>query len=308
MAPRLHPIAAGKVPHMKSFLSMSAFVLAFAVPGVAAAQQSAPSSCPPGSWFCAEPPQQQPQPAGKAVQRLQPLAEEDEGAPPPVTYQPAPQTTPPPVVVYQPPPPTVIVRPETPPPYEYASPHREPISRAREWGLNLRLEGAMIGRGPHGDASMGGVGAGLRYKPTRTFGIEADLDFVGGRDYHGDSRTETGLTLNALVFLNPKSRAQLYLLGGFGWSRARVRGDASGNLETFAQLESTYSYFGAQAGGGLEIRLSRTFAFNVDLLGFVRGRTDALANRSPEFTDPVTGRTTNTSGGALLRGGMTLYF
>ena len=39
--------------------------------------------------------------------------------------------------------------------------------------------------------------------------IEADVDFVGGQDYQGDDRSETAVTFNALLFLNPRSRVQL---------------------------------------------------------------------------------------------------
>jgi hypothetical protein len=45
----------------------------------------------------------------------------------------------------------------------------------------------------------------------------------------------------------------------------------------------------------------------VDLRGFVRSRTDQAAQQQPEFTNSQ-GQTTNTSGGGLLTGGMTLYF
>jgi len=191
-------------------------------------------------------------------------------------------------------------RPEMPPPYQYAPAHREQLLPSREWGLTARLEGALIGRGTAGDASMGGAGAGLRYKPTRSFGLEADFDFVGGTDYQGNSRSERAFSLNALLFLNPRSRAQFYLLAGFGWTGANVANDSLGT-------QASYSYFGGQAGGGLEIRLSRSLALDMDLRGFIRSRTDALAATQPEFTDP-SGRTTNTSAGGLLTGGMTLYF
>jgi hypothetical protein len=187
-----------------------------------------------------------------------------------------------------------------PPPYEYAPMHRGPVIPASEWGLNVHLEGATIGRGSAGDAAMGGAGAGLRFKPTRTFGLEADFDLVGGLDYQGNRRSETAFTLNGLFFLNPRSRAQFYLLAGFGWSAAHVVNDAQ-------PFEASYGYFGGQAGGGLEIRLSRGLALNVDLRGFVRSRTDSGAQAQPEFTDS-SGRSTNTSAGALLTGGMTLYF
>jgi hypothetical protein len=41
--------------------------------------------------------------------------------------------------------------------------------------------------------------------------------------------------------------------------------------------------------------------------GFVRGRTDSLAQSQPEFTNG-NGQTTNTSGGILFTGGLTVYF
>lgn len=148
---------------------------------------------------------------------------------------------------------------------------------------------------------MGGIGFGLRYKPIPAFGIETDSDFEGGRDYNGFRRNETAFTINGLVFLNPKSRTQVYLLAGFGWSGAIAVDD---------QFDYThhYSYFGGQAGAGLEFRVAKHFALNIDFRGFIRGRIDDNANADPEFRDPSTGQTTNTSAGALLTGGMTFYF
>jgi hypothetical protein len=281
----------------KSLLSTTALALAIAFPATAAAQQAPqsppPSSCPPGSWFCAEAPQQQAAPAGEPVQPLKPLPDPEQ--PPPSPRRPAP-----PVVVYQPPPAPDMWRPEMPPPYEYPPVRREPLLPSHEWGLNARLEGLMIGRGSAGNASMGGAGAGLRYKPTRTLGIEADFDFVGGTDYQGNRRSERAFSLNGLLFLNPKSRAQIYLIAGFGWAGPSVQNDAQSS-------QASYAYFGGQAGGGLELRLSRSLALNADLRGFLRSRTDALASTQPEFIDQ-NGRSTNTSAGALLTGGMTLYF
>jgi len=301
----------------KLALSSTALALVLAVPAVAAAQTApshAQASCPPGSWFCTEPPQQQatPTPAGG----LQPLPDPDESTQAPathhdsgVTYQPAPQTqAPPPVVVYQPPPPVMVVRPEAPAPYEYHPPRHESVTPPHEWGLNLHLEGAMIGHGYAGDTGMGGGGFGLRFKPNRYFGLEADVDFVGGHDYQADQRNETAFTLNALMFLNPKSRAQIYMLAGVGWSGAHVTNDPA---VTNNPLDAQYNYFGGQFGMGLELRLTRVLAFNVDVRGFIRGRTDNLAQTQPEFTRTDAygyTQTTNTSGGGLLTGGMTLYF
>ncbi len=305
---------------MKLVVVTSASALLLAIPSFAWAQ-SAPAqpsdSCPPGSWFCAPPGDAQPAPAGK--QGLQPLPDPDEtNTPPPARHPraaassddeaPAHTPPPPPVVVYQPPPPVMVVRPENPPPYEYAPPPRHYISPPREWGLNLHLEGAALGNGMHHDASMGGLGAGLRYKPSRYFGLEWDVDFYGGHGYVGDQRHETSTSFNALLFLNPRSRAQLYLLAGFGWSWAHSENDPNDPVYSpNGQQSFDYSYFGGQAGIGLELRLTRVLAFNIDFRGFIRSRTDQYAQQQPEFTN-AQGQSTNTSGGGLLTGGMTLYF
>ena len=289
----------------KSIVSAAALALVVGLPVPAGAQTGAGAgACPPGSWFCAQDSHEQAAPAGQPVKPLQPLPDpEDDTAPaPPVRkppkYEPGTEGAPP-VVVYQPPPPVVVVRPDTPPPYDYAPPQHAGVRPRSEWGLNLHLEGATIGHGSN-DASMGGGGIGLRLKPTRYFGIETDVDFVGGTDYQGDHRNETAFSVNGLFFLNPKSRAQLYLLAGFGLSGAHVTSDTS-------SLDQHYGYFGGQIGAGLEIRLSQAFALNLDLRGFIRGRTDRLAQTQPEFTN-ADGRTTNTSGGGLITGGMTIYF
>lgn len=307
--------------HRKAGLAVAvAMTGLFALPTVAAAQPAGGANCPPGSWFCADAPAQPPAaPPNQPVAPAQPTQPAQPLAPPPdaplspprsqptVVYQ---SGSPPPVVVYQPPPPVVVVRPESPTPAPYVYQPREPVARRREWGLNLHLAGAMIGRGSQGNASMSGLGFGLRYKPVPAFGVEADLDFVGGRDYQGFKRNETAFSFNGLVFLNPRSRAQLYLLGGFGWSGARVNDDDAPCVSMSCSGMSgsrTYAYFGGQLGFGLEWRMARHFALNADLRGFLRGRIDREADYSPEFRDEQ-GRTTNTSGGGLVTLGMSFYF
>lgn len=307
-----------------SILFSTVLAAAMAVPLTAAAQSSpAGSSCPPGSWFCAEPPQEHPAPTGKLVQGMQPLPDPDAAAPvgpangrseeDDTDQAPAPpprhrrhHPAPPPVVVYEPPPPAVVVREEAPPPYEYPPPRPVMISRPHEWGLNLHLEGAAIGHGA-GNAGMGGGGLGVRFKPSRRFGIETDLDIAGGTDWQNDKRTETAFTFNGLLFLNPRSRAQVYLLAGFGWSGAHVT-CPSGNCNGVAgPVDARYTYFGGQLGAGLELRLARAIALDADVRGFLRGRVDGQAQAQPEFVDQ-NGRATNTSAGALFTGGMTIYF
>ena len=261
-----------------------------ALPRAAWAQEK--KDCEPGSWFCGE---TQPPAGEKGDKELQPLPDAKSGD--------KPASPPPPVVVYQPPPPTVVVQAREAPPAYYYVPRKPPPKK--EWGFNMHLGGAMMGSGRHGDASMGLVGLGLRYRPIPHAAIEADLDFAGGRDYNGFRRSETSFALNGLVFVNPKSRTQLYFLGGFGWSGASARDDRTPTR--FGDPEYKYTYFGVQAGVGLEFRLSKVVALNFDLRGLIRGRVDDAKHSAPEFRDG-SGRSTNTSGAGLLTGGLTFYW
>jgi hypothetical protein len=177
--------------------------------------------------------------------------------------------------------------------------------------LNLRVEGALLGHSPaaNSDSGLGGVGMSLRYRPTPGFAFDFGADVLAGNDYNGFARTETPVSLSSIVYLNPKSRVQLYLLGGAHYSHAEVRSDvASYLLQPIGggQFGASYDYVGGQGGGGLELRFGPHFSMSFDVLGFVRSRVGDLAK--PEFEDYSTGRTSNTSGGALVRGGMTFWW
>jgi hypothetical protein len=264
-----------------------AFASAIGMPAVAGAQEPK-KDCEPGSWFCGDT-----QNSGKD---LQPLPDSSKPA------EPAPaDKTPPPVVVYQPPPPTVIVQPRDAPPAYYYVPRRAPPKK--EWGLNLHIGGLMMGKGRDNNAGMGMAGLGLRFRPLPQAAIEADLDFAGGRDYNGYRRNETAFTLNGLIFLNPKSVTQVYFLGGFGWSGAHAVDDREG----YDKTDYKYGYFGVQAGVGLEFRVSRVVALNVDLRGMIRGRVGDNRGANPEFVS-ADGKSTNTSGAGLFTGGLTFYW
>ena len=76
----------------------------------------------------------------------------------------------------------------------------------------------------------------------------------------------------------------------------------------FEPFSEEYTYFGGQLGIGAEGRISKRVAIGGDLIGFVRGRTDEGASEQPEFIDPETNRATNTSGGGLVRVGVTFYW
>jgi opacity protein-like surface antigen len=324
--------------------SATAFgILAALAPSIASAQPA--SNCPPGSWFCVEGGVTT-APAPVVVQGgLQPLPPVVVQAPPPVIYQQPPQMVPPPVPteqVYVRPGQRVVVqnggtttvivngnsgpppsaRPYTPPPppgapppgFVVLNPNPE-YYRQREFGLNLTLQGAILGRSDDSSGrrpSMSGLGLALRYKPNPQLGLEAQLAGYGGTDAAGNRRSEGALQLNAMMFFNTRQRFQPYILAGLGFGGATVSRDSYdgapfGSTDRFAgsRGNGNYSYVGVQAGIGLEYRLGAHFALNTDLRAFVRGRTDRGGGY--EFIN-AEGRATNKSGGGLFSLGATYYF
>jgi hypothetical protein len=198
-----------------------------------------------------------------------------------------------------------------------------------EWGINARIQGVGFGGDRNSnmaaarDAGMGGFGISLRYRPFARFAFDAGIDVIGGTDFNGFQRVETPFSLNGIFYFNPRSRSQFYVIGGVNWSRATVRSDNPSPLLTAARdgngFAADYKYFGGQIGAGLEFRLSKRLAFNVDVLGFVRSRSDVdddhhmkggqtAPAKAPEYMNAATGQTTNTSGGGLFRGGLTLWW
>lgn len=310
--------------------ALSAFLVASLAPALVVAQQSSPN-CPPGSWFCEEssppaatntpppalpPPTVTPPPAASSVAPATAAPPANQAAPATTIIVPATRSNAPPVVVYQqappaPPPvyvvrrPTRVVVPPPPPP---------PRARWRKWGLNLRLQGLIMDDQQSQISGMGGVGASFRARPVPFFALDFGLDAVGGRDYHGNTRSEVPFTISGMFFVNPRNPVQFYLIGGLGWSSARVQYDNTAAPDPSATPSAgdpyvieRYSYFGGHFGGGLEFRLSQPVSLNLDLIGFVRGRTDSKARDYPEFVDEF-GRTTNSSGGGLFRAGITFYW
>jgi hypothetical protein len=270
-------------------ISIAASVMA-ATTLAAMTASAADPNCPPGSWFCAD-----------AEIKIGVPGAETPPPPPAPTTQPAP---PPPVVIYTPapapPPPPQYYPPPPPPPPPPAPRHQSEV------GLNFHLVGAAFGATDtykKGDTGAGGIGAALRFRPTPRIALEISLDAMRGRDANGFERSEVPLSFVGMLYLNPKSRAQVYLLGGFGFSSAAVDVEDGYN----GKHRENYSYFGGLFGGGIEFRVGRKVALNFDVRGFVRGRTDDAARNHPEFT-AADGRTTNTSGGALFTGGLTFYF
>jgi hypothetical protein len=264
-------------------LAVASLVSTLASPARAA------GDCPDGDWFC--------EPAPEPGQSPSPPPSPEPSSAPPRPREP-----------FVPPPP--------PPGYEMeldvprvrpAHPRRR--RGFREWGVNLHAALGLMGSDSamHPDADINGVGGALRFRPIPWVSIEGALELLWGIDYNGFDRFEHALLVSGLFYANPRSPIQLYGIAGFGFGNAYldsgVRADGTPVLR-----DETYSYVGGHLGIGVEGRITRHFALNADLLGFLRWRRDAHASREPEFIDPVSGRTTNTSGGGLLRLGATFYW
>ncbi len=279
------------------------FALPFALVALAPVTSLAAEDCPDG-WFCeGSAPRTAPTaPPPGTAERERPRPPQPPL--PPASY--APPSYPPPGydpgldLEYQP-----QLHLEVPP-----NPPPRPRRRGpyREWGFNLHLEAALLGNGPHraSNSGMAGLGFAFRYRPLPPLAFEAGVDLLTGTDYNGYSRSEAGLLLNTLVFFNPHDVVQLYGLGGLNFSGATVT-VAPRSGEGFSRYDEHYSYFGGQLGVGLEVRVTRRIALSGDLVGFIRARTDDHTD-VPEFTDPDTHRTTNTSGGGLIRIGASFYW
>jgi hypothetical protein len=203
---------------------------------------------------------------------------------------------------YQPPP-AVYYQPAAPRAYY----QREPYWGASRLGIDLRVDGAAgFGANRFQDAyGMGGAGIGLRYRATPHFGVELGMDVVGGRDYNDNKRLEVSGNLGGLLFVNPRSRVQLYFSGGVlvDHSKASLAANTSSNALQASQ--EIYDHVGGYAGLGLEMFATRHLSFHLDARGVVRQN---VSDGAPEFTEAGTGRTTNTSGGVVGQAGMVFYF
>lgn len=200
-----------------------------------------------------------------------------------------PQDSSSPMVIQTKPPTVVVVKQkhasETPVPQP-----PKPPARDRKVGLHFDVGGTL---GPQ--VTMGGFNGAIRFRPKPHIGIDLGAGYFVGNDYQGFYRTEVPVTTNFLLFVNPQHKLQVYFLLGPGVS--------FGNVDTFDGARHM-TYVGGQAGLGLELRLARAFALNLDARGVLRHRVDN--DPRPEFVDGT--QSTDTSGGALLTFGATFYF
>jgi hypothetical protein len=218
---------------------------------------------------------------------------------PPVVVQAPPPVQPPVVVVQAPPPPQQQIVVVAPPPRE---PPMVAVQTRRErrvvydlvptFDMGLHLDGGVMFSDRIG---MGGLNAALRIRPESHVAIDVGTGFWYGTDYNGREHWEMPLQADLLVFFNPENMFQVYGVIGGGMSF----GGAAGR---------DLMYAGGEAGLGAELRLSRFFALNLDVRGFLRQR---VGGGPPEFTQISSAglvQSTDTSGGVYGQLGMTFYF
>ena len=254
---------------------------------------SAEAQCDPGAVFCAE---------------IEVNGSVEVAPPPPPSHV---------VVQPAPPPPQgqiVVVQPAPPPPQVQVAPPRQttiiveqhpqrlrlqrPRQRVRRFSLNARI-GSMIGE----RLRMGGLEGSIRFRPARIFGVEFAVGAYGGTDWNDMDRIEVPVSFNFMFWLPKASRFQVYFLAGAGMSYAHAEGMHRGYGE-FMSRDMTY--IGAQGGIGFEWRIHDRFALSLDARAFIRTRVDA--DDLPEFFNPDTGQTTDTSAGGIGTLGAHFYF
>jgi len=259
--------------------------------------------CPPGSpasWFCEDSGAQPPVGMGKpppATERDTPAeADPEEDGDRDVRPMPEPPPPPPPG-----------------PPVRQVSPPNAGAKRWREkFGLNLRLQGVPISDGlanawgAYEDPGMGGLGASFRWRPMPWFALDVGLDALGGVDYSGNDRFESALSTSGIFYLNPQHQVQAYLIAGLHVAHAEVDNEDYRPNLTQGGYSDDYDYFGGQAGVGVEFRVSRRIGINLD--GLAIGRTRIDDGNLPEFLDPRTGETGDSTVGGVLRAGVTVWF
>lgn len=305
---------------MRRWLAPACFLLVLSPSAVALAD----GDCPPGSWFCEDAEVKAPPQGGQAQGTDDATAETPQDAPsttkttkkhrkaappPPSTTAAADGSvelhTQGPVVIYTTDGPRQVAPPPPPP-----KPKKKRVWRER-LGLNLRGEGAAFKAEGGGTNGMGGAGISFRYRPVPAFALDFGVDVLGGKDYHDQTRVESSFATTAMVYFNPRSILQIYGLLGFNLSHAEILQHNyvaydTGYYNDYYSTNQSHDYFGGHAGLGLEFRLAKHVALDVDGIGLIRHRIDDSGG--PEFRDPKTGQTSDTSAAGLFRGGITFWW
>ena len=149
---------------------------------------------------------------------------------------------------------------------------------------------------------LGGAGAHLRYRDYR-WGVELAADVTGSRLLDGGVRRfSVPVQASGLLYLIPRGRFNLFLLGGVRVVATRLRFDLP-NLKT----EQTFAEFGLQGGVGAELLLSRWVALTGDVRAYGVFRHDS-AEPAAYYADVQQAAMPDRSIGVQVNLGVSLRF
>lgn len=270
---------------------------------LAATTAAAAEDCAGDDWFCAEEATEVPASEEAAEPSDEVASPSDEAPPEPVVIDSRPADKPRPEAVGRP---RVIYTSSSSPARvsedDQTSAKRKERERLRHFGFNLRISGMLQERNQytHPDAGLTGFGVGFRFIPVSFLTLEPGIDGFAGHDHLGRERTETTLSFNSILTLNPNDPIQIYGLIGVFTTTAEVKGVDSGAV--LRSGAGRYSYVGAQVGAGIELRLDPALGFHADIIGYSRQR-----NELPSYGE-TNADLRRDGGGGLVRAGMSLYF
>ncbi len=156
--------------------------------------------------------------------------------------------------------------------------HRQYVRRPvedRMLGLGVRLsgvtvEGEKLNLATVENPTMGGLGLQVRGKVSRNVGLELATDVLYGQT-DDMKQTTVPIMLSAMYYIVPEGKFKVYGLLGAGVHLTKLEYD-KGFRHDLVEIAG-------QAGGGLELRLSRDFSLNADLrfLGLYMNISDTRA-------------------------------
>jgi len=154
--------------------------------------------------------------------------------------------------------------------------------------LEASRSGPALGFGPGVTGGYLGMHGRLGRRVALGFGIEQAY----GDDPSGWKRYDIAWNLPKLyMYLNPKSRAQLYVTTGMDM-RVSHFDDAPGKPLP-GGTPWGFMYFGTFFGGGVDYRMDKTMALRLEVRAFMRGRASSKgpndAPLDPEFNDKTAG-------------------
>lgn len=174
-------------------------------------------------------------------------------------------------------------------------PETAPRPLRRRHALTLHVTQAMALNDNGATApTLTGVGLGFRVRPMAWLGIEPAIELMRGYDELHAPHSETALSTDLLLYLNPRNAIQVFGVAGAQLGVAQ-------HSEHWSQASSTY--VGAQLGAGLEFRVTHLLSFNVNVVGYTRRVT------GEELRKSSTGRSIpEASSGLALRASAGFYF